>query len=157
MRLRVGRGIRESGVPREEIFVTTRLYPNQFADAENAIIPAVVQNEIHPYYQENDVIPYIQSLGIVVQGWYPLGGRSHTAALPGDVCPRETLLHANRMDCLTPRGAAFLARLRKRVPRGQVQPVPLLPGQFDLPCLAYLQQVAFVHGAHDGLDMRGVP
>ncbi|MCM1199718.1 MAG: NAD(P)H-dependent oxidoreductase, partial [Bacteroides fragilis] len=32
------------------------------------------QNEIHPYYQENDVIPYIQSLGIVVQGWYLLGG-----------------------------------------------------------------------------------
>ena len=26
------------------------------------------------YYQENDVIPYIQDLGIVVQGWYPLGG-----------------------------------------------------------------------------------
>lgn len=37
-------------------------------------LPALVQNEIHPYYQENDVIPYIQSLGITVQGWYPLGG-----------------------------------------------------------------------------------
>lgn len=47
-------------------------------------IPALVQNEIHPYYQENDVIPYIQSLGITVQGWYPLGGRSHTAALLSD-------------------------------------------------------------------------
>lgn len=46
--------------------------------------PALVQNEIHPYYQENDVIPYIQSLGITVQGWYPLGGRGHTAALLGD-------------------------------------------------------------------------
>ena len=45
------------------------------------ITPALVQNEIHPYYQENDVIPYIQSLGIVVQGWYPLGGRGHTADL----------------------------------------------------------------------------
>ena len=48
------------------------------------IVPALVQNEIHPYYQENDVIPYIQSLGIVVQGWYPLGGRGHTAELLGD-------------------------------------------------------------------------
>ncbi len=48
------------------------------------ITPALVQNEIHPYYQENDVIPYIQSLGIVVQGWYPLGGRGHTAELLGD-------------------------------------------------------------------------
>ena len=48
------------------------------------ITPALVQNEIHPYYQENDVIPYIQGLGIVVQGWYPLGGRGHTTELLGD-------------------------------------------------------------------------
>ena len=48
-------------------------------------IPALVQNEIHPYYQENNVIPYIQALGIVVQGWYPLGGRGHTAELLGDL------------------------------------------------------------------------
>ena len=48
------------------------------------ITPALVQNEIHPYYQENDVIPYIQNLGIVVQGWYPFGGRGHTAELLGD-------------------------------------------------------------------------
>lgn len=142
----VGRGVRESGVPREEVFITTKLYPNQFADAETAIdealakldleyidlmllhhpgvndvraykamekaveegkirsiglsnwyveeleeflpqitiMPAVVQNEIHPYYQENDVIPYIQGKGIVVEGWYPLGGRGHTAELLGN-------------------------------------------------------------------------
>lgn len=49
-----------------------------------SITPALVQNEIHPYYQENNVIPYIQDLGIVVQGWYPLGGRGHTAELLGD-------------------------------------------------------------------------
>ena len=48
------------------------------------ITPALVQNEIHPYYQENDVIPYIQNLGIVVQGWYPFGGRGHTSELLGD-------------------------------------------------------------------------
>ena len=48
------------------------------------IPPALVQNEIHPYYQENDVIPYIQNLGIVVQGWYPFGGRGHTSELLGD-------------------------------------------------------------------------
>ncbi len=48
------------------------------------IVPALVQNEIHPYYQENDVIPYIQSLGIVVQGWYPFGGRGHTSELLND-------------------------------------------------------------------------
>ena len=47
-------------------------------------VPALVQNEIHPYYQENDVIPFIQKKGIVVQGWYPFGGRGHTAELLGD-------------------------------------------------------------------------
>ncbi len=142
----VGKGIKESGVPREEIFVETKLYPNQYDDAANAIdealkkldvdyidlmllhhpgahdveaykameqavkdgkirsiglsnwyieeledflpqitiMPALVQNEIHPYYQEIEVVPYIQSLGIVVQGWYPLGGRGYTAELLGD-------------------------------------------------------------------------
>lgn len=133
-------------MPREEIFVITKLYLSQFADAEDAIdealqkldigyidmlllhhpgegdvqaylameqavadgkvrsiglsnwyieeleeflpqvniTPALVQNEIHPYYQENDVIPYIQSKGIVVQGWYPFGGRGYTSELLGD-------------------------------------------------------------------------
>lgn len=139
----VGQAVRESGVPREEIFVTTKLYPSQFNDPKAAIdmalealdigyidlmllhhpgkgdveaykaledavregkirsiglsnwyvkelkeflpqisiMPAVVQNEIHPYYQENDVIPYVQSLGIVMQGWYPFGGRGYTEAM----------------------------------------------------------------------------
>ena len=139
----VGRAIRDSDVPREDIFVITKLYPSQFGNAEAAIeealekmdigyidmmllhhpgsgdveaylameqavsegkirsiglsnrdieeladflpqvniTPALIQNEIHPYYQENDVIPYIQELGIVVQGWYPFGGRGYTAEL----------------------------------------------------------------------------
>lgn len=47
-------------------------------------VPALIQNEIHPYYQENDVIPFIQEKGIVVQGWYPLGGRGHTKELLND-------------------------------------------------------------------------
>lgn len=142
----VGKAVWESDVPREEVFVMTKLYPNRYADAANAIdealdkldigyidllllhhpgtndveaykameqavadgkvrsiglsnwyikeleaflpqitiTPALIQNEIHPYYQENDVIPYIQDLGIVVQGWYPLGGRGYTAELLGD-------------------------------------------------------------------------
>ncbi len=142
----VGEAVRNSGVPREEIFVVTKLYPNQYGDPEAAIeealkkldigyidmmllhhpgtndvkayqamekavkegkirslglsnwyvkeleeflpkitvTPALVQNEIHPYYQENDVIPYIHGLGIVVQGWYPLGGRGYTAELLGN-------------------------------------------------------------------------
>ena len=142
----VGRAIRDSNIPREDIFVITKIYPTQFDNPEEAIelalekldidyidmmllhhpgtndvkaykamekyaekgkirsiglsnwyveelkeflpqidiMPALVQNEIHPYYQENDVIPYIQDLGIVVQGWYPFGGRGHTSELLND-------------------------------------------------------------------------
>ena len=142
----ISRAIRDSGIPREEIFVITKIYPSQFDNPESAIemalekldigyidmmllhhpgdgdveaykamekyvekgkirsiglsnwyieeledflpqvdtIPALVQNEIHPYYQELEVVPYIQSKGIVVQGWYPFGGRGHTSELLND-------------------------------------------------------------------------
>lgn len=39
--------------------------------------PALIQNEIHPYYQDGPVVEHIQKKGIVVQGWYPLGGRGY--------------------------------------------------------------------------------
>ena len=142
----VRRGMAEYGIPREDIFVITKIYPNQFSDPEAAIdmalgkldigyidmmllhhpgandvkaykamekyveagkihslglsnwyvdelteflpqvtiMPALVQNEIHPYYQEQDVVPFIQEKGIVVQCWYPLGGRGYTAELLGN-------------------------------------------------------------------------
>ena len=48
------------------------------------IKPALVQNEIHPYYQEQEVVPFIQEKGIVVQCWYPLGGRGYTKELLTD-------------------------------------------------------------------------
>ena len=48
------------------------------------IMPALVQNEIHPYYQEQEVVPFIQEKGIVVQCWYPLGGRGYTKELLTD-------------------------------------------------------------------------
>ncbi len=139
----IGEAIHASGVPREEIFVISKLYPNEFHNADAAIQsilqkldigyvdmmllhhpgngdaeaykvmekyvaagkirslglsnwyikelpeflpqvsikPALVQNEIHPYHQENEVVPFIQSLGITVQGWYPLGGRGYNKEL----------------------------------------------------------------------------
>ena len=146
----VGEGVRQAmeeyGIPREDVFVITKIYPSQFADPEAAIdmalekldigyidmmllhhpgngdveayktmeryveegkirslglsnwyveelteflpqitiTPALVQNEIHPYYQEQEVVPFIQDKGIVVQCWYPLGGRGHTSELFGD-------------------------------------------------------------------------
>lgn len=143
----VGEAIRKSKVPREEIFVITKIYPGeQFQNPEKAIQdaldkldigyidmmllhhpgandvnaykamekfveqgkirslglsnwyieeiddfiaqvnikPALVQNEIHPYYQEQKVIPYMHDLGIVMQAWYPLGGRGHQSELLND-------------------------------------------------------------------------
>ena len=142
----VRRGMEAYGIPREDIFVITKIYPSQFSDPEAAIdmalqkldidyidmmllhhpgtgdvnayktmekyveagkihslglsnwyveelteflpqvtiMPALVQNEIHPYYQEQDVVPFIQDKGIVVQCWYPLGGRGYTAELLGN-------------------------------------------------------------------------
>ncbi len=143
----VGQAIRESGIPREDIFVITKIYPGeQFENPEKAIQdslnkldidyidmmllhhpgendvnaylamekfaeqgkirslglsnwyieeiddfiaqvnirPALVQNEIHPYYQERNVIEYMHNLGIIMQAWYPLGGRGHTGELLAD-------------------------------------------------------------------------
>ena len=142
----VRKGMEEYGIPREEIYVITKIYPNQFDDPEAAIDmaleklnigyidmmllhhpgtndvkayqamekyvgegkihslglsnwyveelteflpqvtikPALVQNEIHPYYQEKEVVTFIQANGIVVQCWYPLGGRGYTADLLGN-------------------------------------------------------------------------
>lgn len=46
--------------------------------AQVDIMPALIQNEIHIYYQEQEVVPYMHNLGIVMQAWYPFGGRGHT-------------------------------------------------------------------------------
>lgn len=51
------------------------------------IMPALVQNEMHPYYQEQAVVPYMHNLGIVMQAWYPFGGRGHT----GEIFNNETI------------------------------------------------------------------
>lgn len=146
----IGEAIRESGVPREEIFVITKIYPGeQFSNPDKAIqdalnklnieyidmmllhhpgvndvkaykamekyvangkirslglsnwyieeidgfisqvniMPALVQNEIHPFYQEKQVVPYMHNLGIVMQAWYPFGGRGHT----GEIFNNETI------------------------------------------------------------------
>ena len=139
----VGEAIRRSGVPREEFFICTKLYPNEFAHAEEAIEaslarlnigyedlmllhhpgrndveaykameravaagkirslgvsnyyieemteflpkvsikPVMTQNEIHPYYQEKEVREFMHRNGIVIEGWYPFGGRGYTKAM----------------------------------------------------------------------------
>lgn len=48
------------------------------------ILPAVVQNENHPYYQNTALKKYLADKGVIVESWYPLGGRGHTAELFSD-------------------------------------------------------------------------
>ena len=42
------------------------------------IIPAVIQNENHIYYQNNELQEYVRKYGIIIESWYPFGGRGHT-------------------------------------------------------------------------------
>lgn len=42
------------------------------------IMPVVIQNENHLYYQNAVLRDYAAQYGIVVESWYPFGGRGHT-------------------------------------------------------------------------------
>lgn len=154
----VRKAIHDGLVTREEVFVTTKLYPSQYDNPEEAIeealakldidyidlmllhhpgtndvevykvmekyvqegkirsiglsnyyidelndfipkvdtIPALVQNELHPYYQDTKVVEYIQSLGIVVEAWYPLGGRGHQSELLNDEVLKQIANNHNK-------------------------------------------------------------
>jgi diketogulonate reductase-like aldo/keto reductase len=43
------------------------------------ITPAIIQNENHIYYQNNVLQEYIKNYGIIIESWYPFGGRGHTS------------------------------------------------------------------------------
>ncbi len=43
------------------------------------IVPAVIQNENHIYYQNTDFQNYVSQYGIIMESWYPFGGRGHTS------------------------------------------------------------------------------
>lgn len=71
----VGRAVRESGIPREEIFVITKLYPSQFGNPEAAIEEAIEKMDIgyidmmllhHP--GEGDVEAYLTMEKAVSEG-----------------------------------------------------------------------------------------
>lgn len=60
----VGEGIRKAGIPRAEIFVTTKLYPDQYKDAGRAIDDALRKLNIgyidlmmlhHPAFNDADI------------------------------------------------------------------------------------------------------
>lgn len=139
----IRQAIDEGLIERKDVFVTTKLYPNEFSNAEKNIEkclrkldieyidlmllhhpgshdveayktmeryvkqgkirslgvsnyyikemseflpkvdirPVLDQNEIHPYYQDKEVVDYLHEEGIVVEAWYPLGGRGFNSEL----------------------------------------------------------------------------
>jgi diketogulonate reductase-like aldo/keto reductase len=133
----IGRAIQRSGIPREELFIATKLWPSVYDDAEKAIDetlarlnleyidllflhqavgnyieaykgietavrqgkvraiglsnfyenrfdeimsiatihPAVLQIEINPFIHQNSMREYVKPYGVVLNSWFPLGGR----------------------------------------------------------------------------------
>lgn len=47
------------------------------------IMPAVIQNENHPFHQSTAFQQYVGQRGVVIESYYPLGGRGHTQDLFG--------------------------------------------------------------------------
>lgn len=43
------------------------------------ITPSVIQNENHIYYQNTELQEYVSRYGIIIESWYPFGGRGHTS------------------------------------------------------------------------------
>ncbi|MCQ2969713.1 MAG: aldo/keto reductase [Clostridium sp.] len=43
------------------------------------IMPAVIQNENHIFYQNTELQEYVKQYGIIIESYYPLGGRGHTS------------------------------------------------------------------------------
>lgn len=39
----------------------------------------MIQNENHLYYQNTELQEYVRQYGIVIESWYPFGGREHTS------------------------------------------------------------------------------
>lgn len=56
----------------------------------------LVQNEVHPYYQDTEVVEHLHDLGIVVEAWYPLGGRGHQKELLSDPVLSEIAAKHNK-------------------------------------------------------------
>ena len=42
------------------------------------VVPTIIQNENHIYYQNNELQEYVKQYGIIIESWYPFGGRGHT-------------------------------------------------------------------------------
>ena len=78
------RGVKSGKI--KSIGISNYYTPSEFEyiakDAE--IMPAVVQNENHIYFQNTELQKYLERYGVIIESWYPFGGRGHTQEVLND-------------------------------------------------------------------------
>lgn len=138
----IGRAIKQSGLPRNKIFLETKLWPSFYEESDAIdktlkrlnvdyidlmilhepsgnflsgykklekayregklraigisnfnieeiklilnnceIKPMIIQVEAHPYYPQNELNEFLKKEGIILQAWYPLGGRGNNSVM----------------------------------------------------------------------------
>lgn len=70
----------EKGIVRS-IGISNYYTPEAFDEVMSyaTITPAVIQNENHIYYQNTELQEYVKQYGVIIESWYPFGGRGHTS------------------------------------------------------------------------------
>lgn len=56
--------------------------------SQTEIVPSLTQVEAHPYFPQTELKKYLDEKGIVLQAWYPLGGKGNDSVLSEEVFAR---------------------------------------------------------------------
>lgn len=56
--------------------------------SQTEIVPSLTQVEAHPYFPQTELKKYLDEKGIVLQAWYPLGGKENDSVLSEEVFAR---------------------------------------------------------------------
>ena len=56
--------------------------------SQTEIVPSLTQVETHPYFPQTELKKYLDEKGIVLQAWYPLGGKGNDSVLSEEVFAR---------------------------------------------------------------------
>ena len=53
--------------------------------SKTEIVPSLIQVEAHPYYPQTELKEFLKQYNIVLQAWYPLGGKGNDSVLSEEV------------------------------------------------------------------------
>ena len=72
------RGVKSGKI--KSIGISNYYTPSEFERIAkiSSIIPAIVQNENHIFYQNTALQKYLTRYGVIIESWYPFGGRGNT-------------------------------------------------------------------------------